>query len=1054
MLSQERNSPKSLAFVLSLAVAVSGLPAPALAEAVKTSLAEMPPARPVEMASPARDVARRLPVLSRFLAPAALPRAAASPDASRQASGPMARVKQALAAPSAFFDRVSKRAAAPAVAAATPPAGAVASLTASAGSRRASSWARRAALTAGLTMAPASAWAAGAGAQASAPGDWLAPIFMTVAALGAAAAVISQHPRVQSWLRKRGGKKSAASESAPMAAKSSAPARPKIENFEPPRVDALSTDEEPVLPIIKLKDPLFLEETRELTENAELDAPALRRLKMGDFLIVAADYPGELGSGATMNEPSVFGVLARVVGVRGPESGDGPLTVVVQGGERILAHSAQRGDQGGLEAFFQPLPQRGADAVSEVEDLLGAIRSQVLDLMKADPGFDPKKDLWILLKDSNAEESVAALAQHLRPFVGRDLVGGSNVPGTEISWRRTLFQSSSIKEQLEMILNVITQKLARARVAANVAKRREWNERRDELQRQIELLRGELGKDGPSEAEQLLADIKAAGLPADARRLAEYHWAIVRRALESGYYSETARSSSDFLRVLLSLPWHETAKGDSSLQRAREILDKSHWGLAKVKRFIFGVVAQFLRTDFLQGGKVLALAGPPGTGKTTFVRAIAEALDRPYQFISLAVLGHLGKSDLGGAEAVWVGSKMGKIMEAVRRSGVNNPVIHLDEIDSAPPEVWAFLLNLLDPEQNHQFVDSYLGTPFDLSRVTFIVTANDPSRLPAALRDRLKIVRLGAYSDREKLQIAFYSVIPKALAAVGLSPEQVGFSEGAVLEIIRNYTFEAGVRQLSRLLEDILREVGLRMDLGEAPPPGEIPAEDVASFPGLLKKSRELASNGVGLATGLAVYGGTGVGTVFNVKVTLLERGPKDPGFLSRDEMGQLSRSSVQNAYTYLRTYAATLGVDPRIFKEKVFDVTDIPSRHTDGPSAGMATLMAMVSAATGRPVRRGVAITGELGMDGSYLMIGGIREKALAAQRAGMTILIHPEGNRLEAREEIPEDVREGMHIVSLEKLGDVMEIALEPLPAPGAAPKVRGALIPRRVPMLPLDG
>ncbi len=478
-----------------------------------------------------------------------------------------------------------------------------------------------------------------------------------------------------------------------------------------------------------------------------------------------------------------------------------------------------------------------------------------------------------------------------------------------------------------------------------------------------------------------------------------------------------------WLEWVLDLPWDKSTKDRYDLDKAREILDRDHYNLEKVKDRII----EYLAVKKLTKGKsnavqILCFVGPPGVGKTSLGRSIAESLGR--KFVRIALGGIRDEAEIRGHRRTYVGAMPGRIIQAIKQAGTKNPLIVLDEVDklslSFQGDPASALLEVLDPEQNKNFVDLYIGLPFDLSEVFFICTANRVDTIPRPLLDRMEVIHLSGYSEEEKVFIAKNHLLPKLLPEHGFRETEVHFSNDALLEVIRGYTRESGVRNLQRQLSSILRKLALRKLRGETPP-FEVKAEDIKGFLGVSRRHTISEKKPmVGIAVGLAW---TEVGgeimiieaTKFKGKGALILTG----------SLGDVMKESAQAALSYIKSKAEDYGIDPEVFSN--YDVhVHVPEGAVpkDGPSAGITLAVALLSLFTEKKVRTDIAMTGEITLRGRVLPVGGLKEKILAAKRAGIYEVILPSKNRDEVMEDLPEYVRDKMNLHFVDHLDEAFGI------------------------------
>ncbi|MGI8670265.1 MAG: endopeptidase La, partial [Aridibacter sp.] len=480
----------------------------------------------------------------------------------------------------------------------------------------------------------------------------------------------------------------------------------------------------------------------------------------------------------------------------------------------------------------------------------------------------------------------------------------------------------------------------------------------------------------------------------------------------------------NYLEYILELPWKVSSEEKLDLNEARKILDEDHFGLEDVKERILEFLAVIkLRPD--SKSPIMLLVGPPGVGKTSLGRSIARALGRKFERFSLG--GMRDEAELRGHRRTYIGAMPGRIIQSLRRVEVNNPVLMLDEIDKLGNDYRgdpsSALLEILDPQQNDTFRDHYLDLPFDLSKIFFIATANDLSPIPAPLRDRMEIISLAGYSDIEKLNIAKQYLVPRQIEENGLKAEQLEITDDAINLITSRYTREAGVRQLERTVGNIARKVALKVATGDKEKV-KVTAEDVKEYIGGPKFYPESVREEMpaGVATGMA-WTQMG-GQILFIAATLL---PGSSGLTLTGQLGDVMKESAMAARSYLCSHASEFGIDQEMIKKNGVHL-HVPagSIPKDGPSAGVTMATAMASLFTGRKVRSDIAMTGEITLSGLVFPIGGLKEKVLAAHRAGIRHIILPKQNE-SAIEEIPEEVRSDLTFTLAERISDVLEAALE---------------------------
>ena len=563
------------------------------------------------------------------------------------------------------------------------------------------------------------------------------------------------------------------------------------------------------------------------------------------------------------------------------------------------------------------------------------------------------------------------------------------------------------------------------------------------LREQLRAIQAELGEDGPDggDSEGIFRKIEEAGAPAEALREA-------RRELDRLASMHPSSAEYSIVRTYLdwvaALPWAKTGRDRLDLRRARKVLDADHYDLEKVKERILEYLAvRKLKPDMK--GPILCLVGPPGTGKTSLGRSIARAMNR--EFVRVSLGGVRDEAEIRGHRRTYVASMPGRILQGLRKAGTRNPVFLLDEVDKIGNDFRgdpaSALLEVLDPEQNSTFRDHYLDLEFDLSSVLFLATANVTSTIPHALLDRMEVLELSGYSEEEKLRIARKFVIPKQLEAHGLDPERTTIEDETIRRIISDYTREAGLRGLEREIAAICRKVARRIVEGSKAR-AEVKPEDLAKLLGPSKFYREVAdrTGTPGVATGLA-WTPAGGEILFIEATALAGKGNLALTGLLGDSM----RESAQAALTYLRLQAGALGLDASKIKKSDIHI-HVPAGAVpkDGPSAGAAIAAALISLFDGRPIRPDLAMTGEVTLTGRVLPVGGVREKVLAARRAGIKAVLVPRHNEKDLVD-LPPEVRSDLTFHIAETLDDVRAVLFAPKPAPARQGRP-AAKLPRVVP------
>jgi ATP-dependent Lon protease len=545
------------------------------------------------------------------------------------------------------------------------------------------------------------------------------------------------------------------------------------------------------------------------------------------------------------------------------------------------------------------------------------------------------------------------------------------------------------------------------------------------LRQQLEAIRRELGETDERQAEvnALRAQLDQAQLPEEVRKEAERELERLAR-MPPGAPEYVAAST--YLDWILNLPWQVSTEDNLDIGHAREVLDEDHYDLDRVKdRILEYLAVRKLKPQ--AKGPLLCFVGPPGVGKTSLGQSIARALGR--KFVRLSLGGVRDEAEIRGHRRTYIGALPGRIVQGLRRAGARNPVFMLDEVDKLSVgfqgDPAAALLEVLDPEQNHAFVDNYLAVPFDLSPVMFICTANVTDTIPAALLDRLEMLELPGYTEEEKLQIARKYLVPRQLAETGLMATQLTITDAALRRLIREYTREAGVRNLERWIGAICRKIARQVGEGKAGP-FSVDATHLEELlePPRFRTEALLGEDEVGVATGLA-WTPAGGDVLFVEAATV----PGRARLTLTGHLGAVMQESAQAALTYARARARQLGIADDFYQK--YDVhIHVPAGAIpkDGPSAGITIATSLISALTQRPVYKRVAMTGEITLSGRVLPIGGVKEKVLAAQRVGVHTVILPKENRVDLRE-VPASAREQLHFVFAEHMDEVLPVALYPV-------------------------
>ncbi len=632
------------------------------------------------------------------------------------------------------------------------------------------------------------------------------------------------------------------------------------------------------------------------------------------------------------------------------------------------------------------------------------------------------------------DEIAGAIEQMQSPSQLADFI--ANVSDLTPAEKQDLLESFDIAERLDKLLRYLAQQIEVLRLSKQIGEQTQellaGRQREHILREQLRQIQKELGEgdEGQAELADLREAIEKAGMPEEAEKQALKELKRLERMPEASAEYGMIRSYLDWL---IELPWSQASADRIDIAEARRILDEDHYGLPKVKQRILEYLA--VRKLKPEGkSPILCFVGPPGVGKTSLGQSIARAMGR--KFVRLSLGGVHDEAEIRGHRRTYIGALPGNVIQSIRKAGTRNPVMMLDEMDklgqSFHGDPSAALLEVLDPEQNATFRDNYLAVPFDLSRVMFIGTANVLDQIPGPLRDRMEVIELPGYTEDEKVEIAKRYLLPRQLSATGLTAEQAEVEEDAIRAIIRDYTREAGVRNLERELGAILHRVAMNIAEGNTERM-RIGVDQLHAILGARRFESEVAmrTSVPGVATGLA-WTPTG-GDILFVEAA---RVPGSGRLILTGQLGDVMKESAQAALSLAKARASTLGVDPGLFEKSDIHI-HVPAGAIpkDGPSAGVAMFIALASLLTGRTVKSDTAMTGEISLRGLVLPIGGVKNKVLAAVRAGITTVMLPERNKKDF-EDVPEAARNAVRFVWLSNVDDAVEAALEPAPVPTARP------------------
>ncbi len=686
---------------------------------------------------------------------------------------------------------------------------------------------------------------------------------------------------------------------------------------------------------------------------------------------------------------------------------DGTVKVLVEGLERVKIDDFIMAD-GFMQGDVEILAEDNVHDV-ETEALSRAVLSQFEEYVKLSKKVPPE----VLVSVSQIEDYnklADTIASHL---------------SLKINEKQALLEGKTLKDRFNKILEFMDAEITllevENKIKSRVKKQMEKSQKEYYLNEQMRAIQKELGDgDEESEIDAYMQKIEKTKLSKEAREKA---LAEVKKLKTMSMMSAEATVVRNYLDWLLDIPWHKRSKVNKDLKKAAEILDADHYGLEKVKERIIEYLAVQSRADKVKG-PILCLFGPPGVGKTSLGKSIARATGR--SFVRTSLGGMRDEAEIRGHRRTYIGSMPGKIIKGMKKAGTSNPLFLLDEIDKLGSD-WrgdpsSALLEVLDPEQNNSFNDHYLEVDYDLSDVMFVTTANSLD-MPRPLLDRMEIIRLSGYTEDEKIQIAKRHLMPKIFSENAVKPEELFISDDAIRDIIRYYTREAGVRNLERELSNIARKAIKGLLMHQNRERINVDGGNLEEYLGVRKFRFGEAEeeDHIGVTTGLA-WTEVGGDILFIEAVDMPGKGiVKQTG-----KLGDVMKESIETAYSVVRSHAEKLGIKPEVFEKTDIHV-HVPEGATpkDGPSAGIAMYTTLVSVLTKVPVRKDVAMTGEITLQGRVLPIGGLKEKLLSALRGGIKTVIIPKDNEKDLRE-IPDNVKKGLKIIPVSNADEVLEIAL----------------------------
>ncbi|HLE59117.1 MAG TPA: endopeptidase La [Candidatus Limnocylindria bacterium] len=823
------------------------------------------------------------------------------------------------------------------------------------------------------------------------------------------------------------------------------------------RDSAAEADRDPdqvqVLPLVALRDTvIFPEMIVPLQVGRDRSVKAIERaVRASSPVALITQRSNETEEIAGAEELYSIGTLAKIAQVIRLQ--DGTIRAIVQGQQRIRLLDLVQTEPH-LEARIETITVPPAEGV-EIEALMASVQAQVEQYVTSGASVPP-------------EVAVAA-----RNITDGGLLADMSAysPDMTTELRQQLLETIDVAERLRLVGQFFAKQIEvlelKGKIQSEVKSEMDKTQREYILREQMKAIQKELGEDDPAVAEagELRRKVEESAMPAEVKEKAIKEVDRLSRIPSASPEQGVIRTYVDWL---VSLPWGIETPDNLDLDESEKVLNEDHWGLEKPKERILEYLAVRKLAEKIRS-PILLFVGPPGVGKTSLGKSIARAMGR--KFVRMSLGGIHDEAEIRGHRRTYIGALPGRVIQSIKNAGSANPVFMLDEIDKVGMDFRgdpsSALLEVLDPEQNFSFQDNYLEVPFDLSKVLFIATANMSDTIPYALRDRMETIQLPGYTQLERLRIAQRFLIPKQLENHGLKPEQLTISEDALVRLIQAFTREAGVRNLERELANISRKVARKV-AADASAEVTITPDVLEEFlgPARFDYGELDDQDQVGMATGLVVSDAGG--DIVQVEATKMDG--KDE-FILTGQLGDVMKESARAGLSYIRARTKELGIDPGVFEKQTLHI-HVPAGATpkDGPSAGVTMATAMASLLTGRPVRRDLAMTGEITLRGRVLPIGGLKSKLLAAHLAGVKTVLIPQRNEKDLVE-VPDEVRTQLRIVPVETMDQVLAEALIDAPRPAARLKAeraarqklvaplaarapRGSRPSRKAPAVPLPG